>query len=276
MKNTYFQNGKETFLNINKELYRIFDEADLVNVEFLTNEWRKLNISNIKDAKIILKPFIFSTIYEMSLSEGHLVDVKQIKSIIDGNLVSFTGSLETVMLINNLKKAVNYVIDAGILKMPLTSGLVYNIYTLVSTGITKNDFDYFKRHMYRSKAVSENIRKLAGELRKRTNSESILDLSAYIMVRMHSIQPFESFNFAVAKLLCIYYLLYNGYPPILFKSAFDFALEDCIISASTDDELCEVTAVFKYLLKNTLQKNINYNNFNKRIEDYFDMEVNNE
>lgn len=58
-------------MNINKELYRIFDEADLVNVEFLTNEWRKLNISNIKDAKIILKPFIFSTIYEMSLSEGH-------------------------------------------------------------------------------------------------------------------------------------------------------------------------------------------------------------
>ena len=53
MKNTYFQNGKETFLNINKELYRIFDEADLVNVEFLTNEWRKLNISNIKDASLM-------------------------------------------------------------------------------------------------------------------------------------------------------------------------------------------------------------------------------
>ena len=263
-------------MNINKELYRIFDEADLVNVEFLTNEWRKLNISNIKDAKIILKPFIFSTIYEMSLSEGHLVDDKQIKSIIDGNLISFTGPLETVMLINNLKKAMNYVIDAGILKMPLTSGLIYNIYTLVATGVTKNDFDYFKRHMYRSKSVYDNLRTLASELRTRTNSESILELSAYLMVRLQSIQPFESFNFTVAKLLCIYYLLYNGYPPILFKSAFDFALEDCIISASTDDELCEVTAVFKYLLKNTMQKNINYNNFNKRIEDYFDMEVNNE
>ena len=263
-------------MSINEELYRIFDEADLVNVEFLTNEWRKPHINNIKDAKIILEPFIISTIYELCLSEGHRVDIKQIKSIIDGNLISFTGPLETVILINNLKKTVNYVIDAGILKLPLTGGLIYNIYTLVSTGITKNDFDYFKRHMYRSKAVSENIRTLAGELRKRTNSESILDLSAYLVVRMHSIQPFESFNFAVAKLLCIYYLLYNGYPPILFKSAFDFALEDCIISASTDDELCEVTAVFKYLLKNTLQKNINYNNFNKRIEDYFDMEVNNE
>lgn len=189
-----------------------------ISVEGFVKIWRHHNFN--ADANTIkrrLLQFKRIAIVEMCRAEGFLVDYDTVVTILaNGALSNYTGNVDLVILINNLSKAFDFVVECGVNQIPLTPYLINTIWRITSNGLTTQQYENVcTKHLFDSKVVFQQINRIVSDVRKHYNAEVIVKPLAYLMTEFLQLLPFEKYNEAVIRLLLDYYLLFNKCPPIL-------------------------------------------------------------
>ena len=238
----------------NENLAKIEEVANSILLERRILEWRKKQYKTVNDIRYALKPLINHMVCSMCENEGYDIDFKTVCEI--GNnkkITNYSGSVSSLILARNLFRAIDYVISAAAVKVPLTANLVFMIHHIVSLGVTKFDSDYTRKYRFTSKEACSDINGVIKIVRQKYNVGDMMYPVAILLAEFRRCQPLESFNKTVSRLLANYYLLFNQCPPIEFYNTYDSVLDDSIEASAFDDDLTETTDVLSYLLVSTYE-----------------------
>lgn len=176
---------------------------------------------------------VFKTLfaYNSCKIENDEVTLDAVKSVFErGELCNFTGSVTTVLELQNQKECMELLLKCLEKNEPISTKLIKDIHFTLTKGtydegrlINDEEPGQFKKQDYfigvenvgtAAPFVEEEMEELVNE----TNNSSDVDVlvrAAYFHACFENIRPFADGNGRTGRMLLNYFLLINNYPPVI-------------------------------------------------------------
>lgn len=204
---------------------KIFSYEDVVNY------WQSKKINTDAELAEVLNGHSIAFAYHSCKIENDKITYNDTRDIFDRDgVTSYTGDLRTLFEIRNAKIANEFFLTSFNNKRSIDLSFLRELHEK----LTQNTYDtrrwqlgerpgHFKHHDYVTgkeeigaapNDVEEEITELLSELCD-IPSDKILIAAAYLHAKFENIHPFADGNGRTGRLLMNYFLVLNGYPPII-------------------------------------------------------------
>ncbi len=217
--------------------------------------WRTFNVQTADDLDYALHSFRVLFAYHSGKIENQDIDYHDTREIFEnGKVLNYTGDPRTLFEQQNQKLCYDFLKDKIIAKEPLTLPLILEIHGILTAGtydekryITRGERPgELKKHDYVTgihevgyppEEVEGALTELLDEISGPEAAKDPLMTAAYFHVRFEYIHPFADGNGRVGRTLMNYYLMINGYPPLIVYDEDKKAYYDALERYDTDEEI---------------------------------------
>lgn len=194
--------------------------------------WKNKKIDSLEALDQTLSNFRILFAYHSGAIENPEISYHNTREIFEnGKIVNFTGDVRTIFEIQNQKRCYNFILPKIVNKEPITPELIKALhYELLQGTYDERRWERgerpgeYKKHDYvvgnNHGALPEEVAGEIEELCEEVNSikdvgDNIIKTAAYIHCEFENMHPFADGNGRVGRTLMNYFMMINGYPPIV-------------------------------------------------------------
>ncbi len=217
--------------------------------------WQSYQIKTAADLDARLDSFRVLFAYNSGKIENEAVTYHDTREIFEnGKVTGYTGDPRALFEQQNQKLCYEYLKEKIIVREPVSLDLILEIHRILTSG-TYDERRYlvnnerpgeFKKHDYVTgihevgyppEEVEGALLELLDEISGPDSLSDPLTATAYFHVRFEYIHPFADGNGRVGRTLMNYYLMINGYPPLIVYDEDKKAYYDALERYDTDEEI---------------------------------------
>lgn len=230
----------------------------------------KIEYTTIEDINTILYDFKVLFAFHSNKIENDKITYHDTREIFEnGRLNGYSGDLKTIFEILNQKNCYDYLLDKLVEKEMISISLIKNIHKLLTNGTYDNDRyikgerpGEFKKRDYivgekeigsSFETVEKDLNLLIDEINN-TNLDDILTVVSYFHARFESIHPFADGNGRVGRTLMNYFLMINGYKPLIIYNEDKRLYYDCLHAYDDAQDLNPLKKFIEYEQDKTWKK----------------------
>lgn len=237
--------------------------------EQIVQEWQKHDIITAADVEVYLENFRILFAYHSNVIENSKITYHDTREIFEhGRVSNYTGDLRTLYEIENQKICYEYLKKKIVAKEPLSQVLILRIHKLLMRGCY-DEARYakgerpgqYKKTMYvvgdETGVEPEDVPGEIGFILKQVYQEKtgdVLTAAAYLHLNFESVHPFADGNGRAGRTILNYYLLTQGYPPVII---YEEDRKTYYMALALFDKTDEISA-FKKFLKEETEKTWNF------------------
>lgn len=194
--------------------------------------WKNKKIDSLEALDQTLSNFRIIFAYHSGVIENPEISYHNTREIFEnGKIVNFTGDVRTIFEIQNQKKCYGFLLPKIVNKEPITPELIKALhYELMQGTYDERRWERgerpgeYKKHDYvvgnDQGALPEEVAVEIEELCEEVNSikdvgDNIIKTAAYMHCKFENTHPFADGNGRVGRTLMNYFMMINGYPPIV-------------------------------------------------------------
>lgn len=231
----------------------------------ILNMWRKRNVQTVEDIHLALGNFKILFAYHSNSIENPETTYHDTREIFEnGRVIGFTGSMRTLLEIENQKNAYEKICRYLPDERALSPELIKEIHKLLMRGCYDEERyakgerpGAFKLHDYVTgdnvgsmpENVSDEVKALCDEANG-YKGEQILTAAAYLHLNFEAIHPFADGNGRVGRTLLNYYLMLQDYPPTII---FNEDKRTYYLALATFDKTGNIDGFVQFLKEQTVK-----------------------
>ena len=201
--------------------------------EQIVKRWQEKKLDTVEDVKAALDNFRILFAYHSNAIENPEITYHDTREIFEnGKVINFTGSMRSLLEIENQKNAFEKLCVYLAEKRELSPALIKKVHKMLMRGCY-DEARYgkgekpgeFKVRNYVTGdnvgSLPENVEDEIAELCDEVNAyrgEDILTAAAYLHLSFEAIHPFADGNGRTGRTILNYYLMTHGYPPAILYS----------------------------------------------------------
>ena len=237
----------------------------ITNYAQILKDWQGQDIRTVEDIHTVLDNFRILFAYHSNSIENPETTYHDTREIFEnGKVINFTGSLRTLLEIENQRTAYEKICSWLVESRAITPELIKEVHKMLMRGCY-DEIHYakgerpgrFKLHDYvtgdkvgsRPEDVENEISDLCEEV-SGYEGDQILTAAAYLHLNFEAIHPFADGNGRVGRTLLNYYLMSRNYPPTII---FNEDKKTYYLALATFDKTGKIDGFVRFIKEQTVK-----------------------
>ena len=210
----------------------------ILNKKRILDSLRPLNKFQLQKLK---EDFVVEYVYNSTSIEGNTLTLNETRLILNEGITIGGKSLREHLDVTNQKEAINWIGDFASKKKEIQESDIIALHRITLKGISDYWAGKYKTSQNRILGsrlkttlpykVSSEMNNLIYQISKNPKKYNPIELASFAHHELVRIHPFIDGNGRVARLLCNFILMSNGYPPIAVKKEDRKKYFDCLEKA---------------------------------------------